>query len=114
VAGVAVLAVLFAPTTGQGPEGPIGTAREPAETRTLAPTLREAVLAVPSDLRVWHLRAGERRAPPETVLPTAASIAVAVLLMWLAVGVGAVLVGGTHLLALLKSVPRGPPRLQAV
>jgi hypothetical protein len=113
VAGVAVLAVLFAPTTGQGPEGPIETAREPAETRTLAPTLREAVLAVPSDLRARFLRVGERRAPPEMMLPAAASIAVAVLLMWLAVGVGAVSVGGTRLFALLTSVPRGPPRPQA-
>lgn len=107
-----VLAVLFAPTTGEGPEGSSVYTRAPVETRTLAPTVREAIVALGPDFRLGQ--SAEQRPLPVTGLPIAASVAAAVLLSLFSFAWGASVGNGPRLTPLRSLVPRGPPKLPAV
>jgi hypothetical protein len=114
VACLAVLAVVFAPTTGEGPEGSPAYAREPIETRTLAPTVREATVAVSPKMGARRLRVDLQRSLRESVPPAATSIATVLLLLWASFAAGNLVGSRSRLIPLRNVVPRGPPGLQAI
>jgi hypothetical protein len=86
--------------------------REPIETRTLAPTVREATVAVSLRLGTPHLQADGQYSLPGSVPAVATSIAAVLLLLAFAAGLP--FGRRSRLINLRNVIPRGPPRLQAI
>jgi hypothetical protein len=112
LAFLAVLTILFAPATDQGPGGPSRSAGEPIGARLLAPAIREGMKAESPRLGPSGLRVRDQRAMEANYLAVAAAAAVLLLLRIFFV-LGLRSATRQRLLGIRLVVPRGPPSLQA-
>jgi hypothetical protein len=113
VASVSVVSLLFAPATDEVPPGSSAGPRRSDDPRILAPTVRDAFVAVRPKLTSFSLGTTEPRYPGGS-LPPAAVPAAAVLLVWASITAGLRSGTGPRPLFLRGLSPRGPPGLQAV
>jgi hypothetical protein len=112
VSSVAVVALLFAPATGEGPAVSNPHAGQPDDPRILAPTVRDAFVGMRPKLATPTHGATDHGSLAEPSPLAVASAAAVILLIWASFAVGLRSGTGSTLAFLRGLVPRGPPGLQ--
>jgi hypothetical protein len=116
VSSVAVVALLFAPATDDGPAASNPQAGQPNDPRILAPTVRDAFVGMRPKLAAPTRGGTDLGSLAEpSPLAVASAVAVAVVLpVWASFAVGLRSGKGSSLTFLRGLVPRGPPGLPTI
>jgi hypothetical protein len=114
VSSVAVVALLFAPATDEGPAASNPQTGQPDDPRILAPTVGDAFVGMRPKLAT-PTRGGTDHGSLAEASPLAvASAAAVILLIWASFAVGLRSGKGSTLTFLRGLVPRGPPGVQTI
>jgi hypothetical protein len=111
---VAVVALLFAPATDEGPAVSNPEAGQPDDPRILAPTVRDAFVGMRPKLATPTREGTDHSSLAELSPLAVASAAAMVLPVWASFAVGLRSGKGSSVTFLRGLVPRGPPELQTI